>query len=362
MEHVARNISGVIATNHLPHSHLPFQLRNPASSIDAYQLCHRDREGERERVMEQPTIDAAPTPFAPARDPRSASSQLALTLPAWVPILRSSSSLHSRVQVASQVVSPSRDGVDKSSQFTLDNIRESLIRQEDSLIYNLIERAQYCFNAPTYDSKRFQIPGFDGSLVEFMMKETENLHAKVRRYHSPDEHPFFPKDLPEPILPPIKYPEVLHPAAKSININSLIWKMYFEDLLPALVAEGDDGNYGSTAVCDVLCLQALSKRIHYGKFVAEAKFLEAPSSYTSSIVGQNRKALMECLTFKDVEDSVQRRVELKAMTYGQEINTNGERTNPQYKIDPKLMAKLYGEWVMPLTKQVQVEYFLHRLD
>jgi hypothetical protein len=28
--------------------------------------------------------------------------------------------------------------------------------------------------------------------------------------------------------------------------------------------EGDDGQYGSAAVCDVLSLQALSKRIHYG--------------------------------------------------------------------------------------------------
>lgn len=35
---------------------------------------------------------------------------------------------------------------------------------------------------------------------------------------------------------------------------------------------GDDGNYGSSAMYDVFCLQALSRRIHFGKFVAEAKF------------------------------------------------------------------------------------------
>jgi hypothetical protein len=39
-----------------------------------------------------------------------------------------------------------------------------------------------------------------------------------------------------------------------------------------IAAPGDDGNYGSAATLDVLCLAALSKRIHYGKFVAEAKF------------------------------------------------------------------------------------------
>lgn len=31
--------------------------------------------------------------------------------------------------------------------------------------------------------------------------------------------------------------------------------MYFRDLLPRLVKAGDDGNCGSAAVCDTLCLQ-----------------------------------------------------------------------------------------------------------
>ncbi|KAI8009175.1 putative E3 ubiquitin-protein ligase ARI8 [Camellia lanceoleosa] len=35
----------------------------------------------------------------------------------------------------------------------------------------------------------------------------------------------------------------------------LIWNMYFRDLLPRLVKPGDDGNSGSTAVCDTICLQ-----------------------------------------------------------------------------------------------------------
>jgi hypothetical protein len=49
--------------------------------------------------------------------------------------------------------------------------------------------------------------------------------------------------------------QVLHPAADSININRDIWSMYYNDLLPKIVAPGDDGNYGSASVCDVLCLQ-----------------------------------------------------------------------------------------------------------
>ena len=66
--------------------------------------------------------------------------------------------------------------VDESERLTLDSIRHSLIRQEDSIIFSLLERAQYCYNGNTYDKDVFTK---DCSLVEFMVKETEKLHAQV---------------------------------------------------------------------------------------------------------------------------------------------------------------------------------------
>lgn len=73
--------------------------------------------------------------------------------------------------------------VDESESLTLDSIRHSLIRQEDSIIFNLLERAQYRYNADTYDEYAFAMEGFQGSLVEFMVRETEKLHAKVESNH-----------------------------------------------------------------------------------------------------------------------------------------------------------------------------------
>lgn len=131
--------------------------------------------------------------------------------------------------------------VDKSEILTLEGIRHSLIRQEDSIIFGLLERAQYCYNADAYERNIFLPGGSQGSLVEFMLRETEKLHAQaifnsaayddystvilifldwdlpilssfviqVGRYKSPDEHPFFPNDLPEPLLPPMQYPQVI---------------------------------------------------------------------------------------------------------------------------------------------------------
>ncbi|XP_027187433.1 chorismate mutase 3, chloroplastic isoform X2 [Cicer arietinum] len=259
---------------------------------------------------------------------------------------------------------PGKVRVDESRSLTLDRIRHSLIRQEDSIIFSLLERAQYSYNANTYDHDAFLTDDFNGSLVEYMVCQTEKLHSKVGRYDSPDEHAFFPTYLPEALLPPLKYPQVLHHCGNSININKKIWNMYFKDLLPRLVKEGDDGNCGSAAVCDTLCLQALSKRIHYGKFVAEAKFQERPSVFEAAIKVKDTKRLLELLTYETVEASVQKRVEMKARTYGQvvKIDDTGDIVDPVYKIKPSLIGNLYGDWIMPLTKEVQVEYLLKRLD
>ncbi|MBA0831576.1 hypothetical protein Goarm_016033 [Gossypium armourianum] len=254
--------------------------------------------------------------------------------------------------------------VDESENLTLEAVRYSLIRQEDSIIFSLLERAQYCYNGDTYDPDAFSMDGFHGSLVEYILRGTEKLHAKVGRYKSPDEHPFFPDELPDPLLPPLQYPQVLHPIADSININPKVWQMYFRNLIPRLVKEGDDGNCGSTAICDTMCLQALSKRIHYGKFVAECKYQASPDAYKAAIREQDRDWLMKLLTYPLVEESIKKRVEMKAKTYGQVVsdNINKRDGDPVYKINPSLVAYLYGDWIMPLTKEVQVEYLLRRLD
>ncbi|KAF1859869.1 hypothetical protein Lal_00028052 [Lupinus albus] len=330
---------------------------------------------------------------------------------------------------------PTKRRIDGSENLTLDHIRHSLIRLEDSIIFSLLERSQYCYNEDTYDPDAFSMDGFHGSLVEYILRETETLHAKVGRYKSPDEHPFFPAGLPEPLLPPLQYPKVLHPIADSININDKVWNVYFRVLIPQLVKEGDDGNCGSTAVCDTMCLQALSKRIHYGKFVAEAKFQAAPDAYKPAIMAQgnsilsmanalncklvtqrssqliliilepklfsvtyksiqlmvngtdsdvhaykfeeivmqrdtfmfhlqDKEKLMDMLTYVEVEEAIKRRVKMKTKTYGQEvaINMKEHRSEAVYKINPSLVADLYSDWIMPLTKEVQVAYLLRKLD
>ncbi|KAI4316401.1 hypothetical protein L6164_024384 [Bauhinia variegata] len=206
------------------------------------------------------------------------------------------------------------------------------------------------------------IPGFCGSLVEFVFKNTEAIQAKAGRYKSPEENPFFPENLPPSEVPYYPFSKILHPKAALVNINKSIWKMYFDELLPLFATSGDNGNYAQTAASDLLLLQAISRRIHYGKFVAEVKFRESPQDYEPAIRAQDQEALMKLLTFESVEEMVRKRVEKKAMVFGQEVSLDSdERNKTKYKVDPSIAFRLYEQWVIPLTKQVEVEYLLRRL-
>lgn len=250
-----------------------------------------------------------------------------------------------------------------ANALTLESVRKSLIRQEDTIVFGLIERARFPFNSPTYNLSYANIPGFSGSLAQFVVRETEALQAKAGRFTNPEEHPFFPNDLPASLVPSQNRTEVLHPSAASININKSIWDFYFDKLLALFVAPGDDGNYAATAASDLVCLQALSRRIHYGKLVAEVKFQESPKDYEPAIRAKDRDALMKLLTFPSVEEAVKARVAKKAAVFGQEVTLdNNGGNNGTSKVDPAVLSRLYGEWVMPLTKLVQVEYLLRRLD
>lgn len=79
---------------------------------------------------------------------------------------------------------------------------------------------------------------------------------------------------------------------------------------------------------------------------------------------QDREALMKLLTFESVEEMVRKRVEKKAKVFGREVSLDHDHdeTNGKYKVDPSVVSLLYVKWVMPLTKLVQVEYLLRRLD
>ncbi|KAL9061345.1 MAG: hypothetical protein Q9162_000219 [Coniocarpon cinnabarinum] len=253
---------------------------------------------------------------------------------------------------------------DPSKALDLSNIRFQLVRQEDTITFHLIERVQFPLNATIYKPGGVRIPGSNLSLFDWMLRQQEQFQSLVRRYQSPDEYPFFPDVLQEPILPPIKYPKILH--ENDVNVNEKLKREYIDHILPAACARlgreerGDaQENYGSAATCDVMCLQALSRRIHFGKFVAESKFQSETERFVQLIRAGDREGIAEAITNQAVEKKVLERLRLKAKTYG--VDPSIAEEGP-FKIQADAVVTMYKDHVIPLTKEVEVEYLMQRLQ
>ncbi|CAL5870787.1 uncharacterized protein PFLUO_LOCUS5027 [Penicillium psychrofluorescens] len=252
---------------------------------------------------------------------------------------------------------------DASKALDLANIRFQLIRLEDTITFHLIERVQFPLNKTIYLPNGVTIPNSNLSLLDYLLREQERLQSRVRRYESPDEYPFFSDVLEPPILAPLQYPRILHD--NDVNVNAVIKERYVNEVLPAVCprfGREDRGetqeNYGSAATCDVACLQALSRRIHFGKFVAETKFLKDPETFVRLIKAGDREGIDAAITDARVEQKVLERLGLKAKTYGTDPAFPDENSQ---KIKVDAVVAVYKECVIPLTKIVEVDYLMQRL-
>ncbi|KID99205.1 chorismate mutase, partial [Metarhizium majus ARSEF 297] len=217
-----------------------------------------------------------------------------------------------------------------------------------------------------YTPGAIKIPNSNLSFFDWYFSEQEKLQSLIRRYESPDEYPFFPDAVQTPILKPLNYPKILHP--NDVNVNDKIKKFYIEKFLPAVCPDfgrQDRGesqeNYGSAATSDFACLQALSRRIHFGKFVAESKYRSDPETYKKLILANDRPGIAESITNKAVEKSVLARLRLKALTYGKDPSVSDD-SDEHIKIDVDAVVAMYEDFVIPLTKEVEVEYLMQRLE
>ena len=245
----------------------------------------------------------------------------------------------------------------------LEDIRDSLIRQEETIIFAVIERAQFKLNPKIYlqNSKSIltspNVSKKDLGFMRYFLWETESTHSRIGRFEVSDEHSFFNRsDLPQSVLSRSWEPTPIKP--NDVNINDEILSVYVDSIVPSACDEGDDGHYGSASLCDINLLQNLSYRVHFGKFVAEAKFQARTSEFSPLIRAKDEEGLMRLLTHPETEKKVIARVLEKAQRYAR---SSGDGS-ALYKIDPKVVSMLYENYLIPLNKKVQVAYLLKRLD
>ena len=84
---------------------------------------------------------------------------------------------------------PSLNFMSGEDPLSLDRIRSVLTRLEDTIIFSLIERAQFAHNPRMYqrgDFKELTDLGFSGSWLEWFLKEIESFHG----IYSPFTHKY----------------------------------------------------------------------------------------------------------------------------------------------------------------------------
>jgi chorismate mutase len=85
---------------------------------------------------------------------------------------------------------------------------------------------------------------------------------------------------------------------------------------------------------------------------------------TELIKARDVKGLGDAITNEAVERQVLQRLATKARTYGRDPSTAAEalKSKEADKVDVEAVVAIYRDLVIPLTKEVEVEYLLARLD
>eukprot|EP01135_Chromosphaera_perkinsii_P002012 Nk52_evm59s215 gene=Nk52_evmTU59s215 len=231
-----------------------------------------------------------------------------------------------------------------SGAVDLEYCRNAIEPLEDSIIRAVVERAQYALNSIVY--KIGGVPINKGetkmSYLEFVMRGIERVHAMAGRYDACDETPFFDSETSS-ISDRKMIPSCL--AAEKVSMNLEILQRYI-DLLPGLCTEHrEDGDYLESCVRDVIVLQAISRRVHFGCFFIEIKYKEDKNGYDKLVSRKDTDGIIKKLRDPEQENRILERVKVKAT---------------RLQLNPDNFVALFKDFIIPLTIKSQVDH-LYRL-
>jgi len=230
---------------------------------------------------------------------------------------------------------------------------------EETIIHRLIDRAQFGENPAAYatGNSGFSDAG-DRSLFDLRLRYQEEMDASFGRYEVPEERAFH-SDLPTAnrhVHPPDS--PLDGAAAQSVNCTGEIVARYLK-FVSVFCDSGDDGQYGSSVEHDVLAIQAIGRRVHYGAlYVAESKYRDSPAHYAAAVSAAadgDRGTLMTLITRTEVEEKIFLRVSEKVDYIQASLNPIVRR-----RVDPGVVLKFYRDTVIPMTKKGEIDYLLVR--
>jgi chorismate mutase len=241
-------------------------------------------------------------------------------------------------------------------RFDLTKISALLEGLEETIIFKLIDRAQFRRNPTVYEKGK---SGFDGahneSLFTLRLRHQEKMDALFGRFCVPEERPFcthLPGSRRKLSIPRTG---LTLGDINAVNLGAMILDLYL-DLVPRVCINGDDGHYGSSVEHDVYALQAIARRIHYGAlYVAESKYRSDPKRYGAMIRAADAQGILALLTRREVEETIAARIREKVEQTQARVNRK-----IRHVIDPDIILQFYRDCIIPLTKEGEVMYLIQR--
>jgi chorismate mutase len=230
---------------------------------------------------------------------------------------------------------------------------------EETIIHRLIDRAQFAENPGAYAAGQ---SGFTGagaeSLFDLRLLYQERMDAEFGRSSVPEEQPFH-DDLPGPRRRIVLPESPLDPRASAAVNRTRALAGHYLRYVNTLCAAGDDAQYGSSVEHDVLAIQAIARRVHYGAlYVAESKYRDNPGEMASAAglaeLGDTGP-LYRLITREEVEQRVLRRVAEKVDYIQASLNPGVRR-----RVEPELVLGFYRDTIIPETKAGEVDYLVAR--
>jgi chorismate mutase len=240
--------------------------------------------------------------------------------------------------------------------FDLVKVAALLEGLEETIIFKLIDRAQFRHNPSIYIKGKSGFSGAVGrSLFSLRLQQQEEMDSQFGRFCLPEERPFsrnLPKARRKLSLPATG---LCIKNVDDINMTVEIQTAYL-GLVPRICRRGDDGHHGSSVEHDVYALQAIARRIHYGAlYVAESKFRNETRNYSLLIRKRDRRGLLALLTRRDVETRIIQRIRDKVGAAQTTVNRS-----TRHVIKPGAILRFYRDYIIPLTKEGEVRYLLNR--
>jgi chorismate mutase len=249
-----------------------------------------------------------------------------------------------------------------SSVPTLATIRDTLALFEDSIILNLIARTKLPASNIWYNENM----GF----LQYL-QELEIVVARLGKYDVwTGEIPF---DLEYPLHQTPFAINMVSPlpsiSTETFSVNSAVYQQYIDLILPAIAsfnstaaAFENSTSLATLLMADHNLMSLISKRIHYGKVVAETKYVNNASIFANVT---DRAMVEALLTDKAQESVVKTRSEAKAKYLSAHLNFNSTTgallNSSKGAFDPRWVGQeLFGRILIPTTTEVEVQYILSR--